>query len=314
MRIARAFLFPGQGSQYVGMGADLGIEFPEARRTMQEADDALDYRLSRLCADGPEDTLALTEHAQPAILAVSVMVLRVLEARTRNRPLIVAGHSLGEYTALVAAGVLDFGIALRVVRARGRLMQEAVSPGVGGMTAIVGIDAAVIEQWCMTACRDEEMVAPANYNGAGQVVIAGHAAAVDRVAALAQEHGARLVRRVPVSAPFHCGLMRPAAQGLATLLRTVPFRAPQVLLVSNLDGAVVSDPSELGHRLATQVERPVRWDRCMATVASQGCTHVLELGPGNTLSALARRMDLGLTSRPVGTVAAVRELLDGAFA
>jgi [acyl-carrier-protein] S-malonyltransferase len=314
MPMSWAFLFPGQGSQHVGMGADLVAEFPEARRTMQEADDALAYSLGRLCTDGPEDRLALTEYAQPAILAVSVAVLRVLVGRRGDQPLIVAGHSLGEYTALVAAGVLEFSVALQIVRARGRLMQEAVSPGVGGMTAIVGIDAADIEQWCAATCQDGEVVGPANYNGAGQIVIAGHAAAVDRVATLAKEHGARLVRRLPVSAPFHCALMNPAARGLTTLLRAVPFRTPRVHVVSNLDGAVVSDPGELAQRLARQVEQPVRWDRCMATVASRGCTHALELGPGNTLSALARRTDLGLTSRPVGTAAALHELLNGAVA
>ncbi len=312
--MARAFLFPGQGSQHVGMGADLVREFPEARRTMEESDDALGYALSRLCADGPESTLALTEHAQPAILAVSVAVLRVLEERAGERPEIAAGHSLGEYTALVAAGALEFGVALRVVQARGRLMQEAVSPGVGAMTAIVGVDASMIEEWCATVRRDGEVVGPANYNGAGQIVIAGHAAAVDRVAALAKDHGARLVRRLPVSAPFHCALMSPAAEALAGVLRGVPFRAPRVLLVSNLDGCLVSDPAELAQRLARQVEQPVRWDRCMATVVARGCTQALELGPGNTLSALARRMALGLTSRPVGTAAAVHELLGGATA
>jgi len=309
-----AFLFPGQGSQHVGMGADLAGTFAEARRTMQEADDALDYPLGRLCVEGPEDTLSLTEHAQPAILAVSIMVLRVLRERGGTRPFLVAGHSLGEYTALVAAGVLDFGAALRVVRERGRLMQDCVAPGVGGMTAIVGIDATRVEEWCAAACRDGGVVAPANYNGAGQIVIAGHAAAVDRVAAVAKAHGARLVRRLPVSAPFHSALMSPAARALAGILRTIAFRTPEVLLVSNLDGAIVSDASELAPRLATQVERPVRWDRCMATVASRGCTHALELGPGNALSALTRRMDLGLTSRSVGTVAAVSDVLDGAGA
>lgn len=309
-----AFLFPGQGSQHVGMGVDLRREFPEARRTIEEADDALGYGLGRLCADGPEETLSLTEHAQPAILAASVMVLRVLEERSDNRPAIVAGHSLGEYTALVAAGVVDFGAALRIVRERGRLMQDAVPPGVGAMAAIVGIDAIRIEQWCAVASRGAEVVGPANYNGAGQIVVAGHAAAVERVAALAKGHGARLVRRLAVSAPFHCALMAPAAERLAAVLGAIPFRTPRVRLVSNLDGAVVSDPGEIGERLARQVERPVRWDRCMETVASEGCTHALELGPGNALSALTRRMDLCLTTRSIGTVGAVRELLCGSSA
>jgi len=309
--MAVAFFFPGQGAQHVGMGADLAAEFPEAGEIGREADEVLGYGLSALCAGGPAEMLSLTEHAQPAILMTSVMTLRVLQARTSIRPAVVAGHSLGEYTALVAAGALDFSDALRIVHVRGRLMQEAVPAGVGAMAAIAGLDEAEIERVCADSRREREVLEPANFNGAGQVVIAGHAAAVERAALLASERGARLVRRLPVSAPFHCSLMEPAAKGLADVLEGVLFRVPAVPFVSSIDGMAVSDPSAFPARLARQVERPIRWDRCVERIVALGCSEALEVGPDNVLSGLARRMKLGVTSRPVGTAAAMRKIVAG---
>jgi [acyl-carrier-protein] S-malonyltransferase len=209
---------------------------------------------------------------------------------------------------------MAFGDAIRVVRARGRMMQEAVPVGVGTMAAIVGLEESEVESVCAEVRADGEVLAPANFNGGGQIVVAGHTGAVDRAAAVAQVRGARLVRRLPVSAPFHCALMAPAARALAALLRTIPLRRPAVPVVSNIDGAVVSDPGEIAERLAAQVAQPVRWDRCMRTVAAQGCLDALEVGPGNTLSALTRRMEVGIATRPAGTLSTVRPLLGGATA
>lgn len=309
--MAVAFFFPGQGAQHVGMGVDLAAEFPEAEEVRREADEVLGYALSALCAAGPAETLALTEHAQPAVLVMSTMTLRVLEARTRIRPAVVAGHSLGEYTALVAAGALDFRDALRIVRARGCLMQEAVPVGVGAMAAVAGLEEAEIVRVCAESRSEGEVLEPVNFNGAGQVVIAGHSVAVERAMPLARERGARLVRRLEVSAPFHCSLMAPAAQGLADVLQRVRFRSPAVSVVSSIDGTEVSDLTALPARLAEQVETPVRWDRCVEAVVALGCTEALEVGPDNVLSGLARRMKLGITSRPVGTAAAIREIVAG---
>jgi [acyl-carrier-protein] S-malonyltransferase len=309
--MAFAFLFPGQGSQHVGMGVDVAAGFPEARQVLEEADEALGFSLSTLCSRGPEAELALTGNAQPAILAVSIMVLRVLERRSTLAPAAVAGHSLGEYTALVAAGALELPDALRLVRARGRLMQEAVAPGVGAMAAIAGLDESTVSRLCELAASAEEIVAAANFNGAGQVVLAGHAGAISRAMALAREHGARLVRSLPVSAPFHCALMAPAALGLGTLLADVALSAPTIPVVSSLDGTTVTAPAALRQRLAAQVEQPVRWDRCMEALARQGCDRALELGPGNVLAGLVRRARVGIQARAVGTAAALRQVLEG---
>ena len=311
MSVAVALLFPGQGSQYVGMGADLRKAFPESREVMEEAESVLGYGLAALCDEGPEEALSRTEHAQPAILAVSVMVLRALESRTAVQPSAVAGHSLGEYTAMVAAGVLDFADALRLVRARGQLMQAAVPVGVGGMAAIVGLDEAAIELLCGDAGRPGEVLEVANVNGAGQVVVAGHATAVDRAVTIAKERGARLARRLPVSAPFHCALMEPAALGLAELLAGATVRVPKLPVISSIDGLPEADPHAIRERLGRQIVQPVRWDRCVRTLATLGCDEGYEVGPGNVLSGLGRRMQVGPAARPLGTAAAVERLAAG---
>jgi [acyl-carrier-protein] S-malonyltransferase len=306
-----AFIFPGQGSQYVGMGADVAATSSAARAILAEADEVLGYRLSRLCAEGPADELALTVHAQPAILATSIALLRALEAGTDLRPLAVAGHSLGEYTALVAAESLAFADALRVVHERGRLMQEAVPVGVGAMAAVVGLDEDAVASLCAGATHPGEVLEAATVNGGGQIVIAGHTTAVDRALAQARDRGARLAQRLPVSAPFHCSLMSPAARGLAAVLREVRFRTPRVPVVCNVDGAATIDAELLRRRLVEQMERPVRWDRCMQTLAALGCTRALEIGPGKVLAGLARRMAVGVRCRSVGTLAALREVGEG---
>ncbi|HSD65249.1 MAG TPA: ACP S-malonyltransferase, partial [Vicinamibacteria bacterium] len=234
-----AFVFPGQGSQSVGMGRALWEAFPESRAVFEEADEALGFALSRLCFEGPEGDLQLTENTQPALLAASVAALRPLVARG-PRPDWVAGHSLGEYSALVAAGTIGLGDALRTVRRRGQYMQEAVPVGVGAMAAILGLDLPSVEAACREAAGDE-VVGPANVNSPGQVVIAGHAAAVDRASELSKARGARRAVRLPVSAPFHCALMRPAQDRLAPELEALAFRDPEVPLVSNVDARVVRD-------------------------------------------------------------------------
>ena len=225
-------LFPGQGSQHPGMGRDLAEAFPVARRTFEEADDRLGMPLSRLCFDGPEAVLQLTEHAQPAILTVSVCAYRVLRETTRLVPAAVCGHSLGEWSALVAAGALDFGDAVRGVRERGRLMQEAVPPGEGAMAAVLGLEADAVAALCAEAAGTD-VLAPANLNGGGQIVVAGHARAVERLAELATARRAR-VQRLPVSAPFHCALMAPAAAGLERFLAGVSFVTPAVPVVTSV--------------------------------------------------------------------------------
>jgi [acyl-carrier-protein] S-malonyltransferase len=226
----------------------------------------------------------------------------------------MAGHSLGEYTALVAAGTLDFADALRVVRVRGRLMQAAVPVGAGAMAAIVGVDDDAIEGLCTAAREHGEVLGPANVNGAGQVVLAGHAAAVERALALAKERGAKLARRLAVSAPFHCELMGSAAAQLAPILANTPMRTPRVPVLSNVDGVAMPDPAAVRERLCRQVERTVRWDRCVRTLADLGCAEALEIGPGNVLSGLVRRMGVGIRSRPVGTAVAVEQMAAGSGA
>jgi [acyl-carrier-protein] S-malonyltransferase len=282
------------------MGADLVQAFPVAARVFEEADDALGTRLSALCFEGPEATLALTEHAQPAILAASVAAFRVLEDTAGLAPSAMAGHSLGEWSALVAAGALALAGALRAVRERGRLMQAAVPVGVGAMAAVLGLDAASVEQLCREAA-DGQVLAPANLNGGGQIVVAGHAAAVDRLLALASARHAR-AQRLPVSAPFHCPLMAPAADGLRRHLAGVPFAAPRVTVVTSVAARPIRDAGEIPTLLVQQVTAPVRWEETARALASGGATLALEVGPGRVLSGLLRRILPDVTALPAGDV------------
>jgi [acyl-carrier-protein] S-malonyltransferase len=283
-----AFVFPGQGSQYVGMGKALADAYPESRAVFEEADASLGFSLSRLCFEGPEEELRLTANTQPAILATSVAALRALSARG-GRPDWVAGHSLGEYSALVAAGSLSLADALLAVRRRGQYMQEAVPVGVGAMAAILGLDLAAIEQACSEAAQGE-VVAPANINGPGQVVIAGHAAAVERASALCKATGARHAVPLPVSAPFHCALMQPAQECMARDLAALAFRDPQPALVNNADAAPRRSGAECRDGLVRQVSAPVRWHESVLRLVAEGVTTVLEVGPGSVLYGLVKKI------------------------
>jgi [acyl-carrier-protein] S-malonyltransferase len=284
-----AFVFPGQGSQRVGMGQALADTFPECRAVFEEADDALGAPLSRVCFEGPEDQLRLTENTQPAILTVSIAAARLLASRG-IAPAMAAGHSLGEYSAHVAAGTLAFAGAVQIVRRRGRYMQEAVPVGQGAMAAILGLDGAAVARACLEAA-DGDVVAPANLNAPGQVVIAGTAAAVARAGERAKALGAKRVVPLPVSAPFHCALMQPAQDRLAPELRALPTRPPSVPVVANVDAAPKTDGPSAIDALVRQVSAPVRWEEVVRTLASAGIRAYVEVGPGTVLSGLVRKID-----------------------
>jgi len=292
-----AFLFPGQGSQKVGMGRQLVEAFPEARAVFDEADAALRPSddpeievtpLSTLMFEGPEDELTLTEYAQPAILTASIAAYRVLVARGVV-PAFVAGHSLGEYSANVAAGTMAFTDAVRIVRRRGMYMQDAVPVGEGSMAAILGLDADTVARACEEAAEGE-VVSPANINGGGQVVIAGAVAAVARAGARAKALGAKRVILLAVSAPFHCALLKPAEERLAPELRALHVRDPIVPIVANVDAEPKRDAAAAIEALVRQVSAPVRWDACIRRLASEGVTTYVEVGPGTVLGGLVKKI------------------------
>jgi [acyl-carrier-protein] S-malonyltransferase len=282
-----AFLFPGQGSQSVGMGKALADQFPEARAVFDEADAALGEPLSTLIFEGPADRLTLTENTQPAILTTSVAAYRVLEARGMT-PALVAGHSLGEYSAHVAAGTMTFADAVRIVRHRGRYMQEAVPVGTGAMAAILGLDGETVARACAEAANGE-VVSPANLNGSGQVVIAGTAAAVARASERADARGAKRTNPVQVSAPFHCALMKPAEERLAPELRALTVAKPRVPVVANVDATPKCDAQSSIDALIQQIASPVRWEEVMRRLVAEGATTFVEVGPGTVLTGLARK-------------------------
>ena len=288
-----AFVFPGQGSQKVGMARALAENFPAARDVFTEADDTLGEPLSRLIWDGPEHALMLTENTQPAILTASIAAYRALESEgLASNIAFVAGHSLGEYSANVAAGTFSFADAVRAVRRRGRYMQEAVPVGTGAMAAILGLDAEAVSQACAEAAHGE-VVAPANMNGAGQVVIAGAKAAVERAGARAKELGAKRVVPLPVSAPFHCALMKPAEERLAPELRALSSRNPRIPVVANVDATPKHDGTSAIEALIKQVSAAVRWEESVRRLASDGVTTYVEVGPGTVLSGLIRKIHRG---------------------
>ena len=287
---AIAFLFPGQGSQYPGMGKDLAENFPAARQVFEEADDALGFSISRLSFDGPAETLQLTENTQPAILSVSVAALRAFESLGVEKPAYVAGHSLGEYSALVAAGAISLADAVRTVHARGRYMQEAVPAGEGAMAAVLGAPLETIEQVC-AAVRGELVCAPANINSANQIVIAGNTEAVDRAAEKLKEAGAKRVVKLNVSAPFHCALMMPAQLRLATDLAELSLDELSVPLISNVDAVAITRAVDARDSLIRQVSSPVRWLQSMNFLLEAGVNSFVELGPGKVLSGLLRQIN-----------------------
>ena len=285
-----AFLFPGQGSQSVGMGRDLASSFPVARRTFEEANDALGFDLANLCFQGPEEQLRLTEFTQPAIFTVSVAALRVL-AEAGVTADYVAGHSLGEYSANVAAGAIEFAVAARTVRRRGQLMQQAVPAGQGAMAAILGMPAEAVVAVCRDASSEGAPVEPANLNSPEQTVISGATAVVERAIALAKERGAKRAVLLQVSAPFHCGLMQPAQDGLAPILQEIPFSAAKMPVVVNVDAALVTDGGQLRDALIRQVTGAVRWTESMQLLIAEGVSTFVEVGPGRVLSGLLRQID-----------------------
>ena len=285
-----AFLFPGQGSQAVGMGKDLYDKFPVARHTFEEADAALGDSISQLCFEGPEEKLKLTEITQPAILTVSIAAQRVL-AEKGIRPQFVAGHSLGEYSAHVCAGTLKFADAVRIVRNRGKYMQEAVPVGVGAMAAILALPIEKLQPICDQSTREtNEVVSPANINSPDQIVISGNKAAVERAAELAKEAGAKRAVMLSVSAPFHCWLMKPAQDRLAADLQKTEFTNPKVPVVCNVDATAVSSGTVAREKLIQQVTGAVEWVRCIETLVANGVGTFIEVGPGKVLSGLMRQI------------------------
>ena len=304
-----AFLFPGQGSQAVGMGKELAEKYPAARKTFEEADDALGYKLSQLCFEGPEEQLRLTEITQPAILTASVAAFRVL-AEKGLRPGFVAGHSLGEYSAHVAAGTISFSDAVRTVRSRGRYMQEAVPVGVGAMAAILGLELERVTALCHDAAEGE-VCEPANINSAEQIVISGHKAAVERAATLATERGAKRAVLLQVSAPFHCSLMKPAQDRLAADLVALAFQKPAVPVVCNVDAALVTDVERSRDALVRQVTGAVNWEQSMRLLIAQGVQTFVEVGPGKVLCGLMRQIDRTKAALNVGDEASLVKAVEG---
>jgi [acyl-carrier-protein] S-malonyltransferase len=293
-----AFLFPGQGSQFAGMGRTLAGSYPEARRVFEVADAALGFSLSKLCFEGPEEQLRLTENTQPAMVAVSVAAVAVLQEKG-IAPDYVAGHSLGEYSALVAAGSLDFGVAVQLVRKRGRYMQEAVPPGVGAMAALLKVPEGKLNAILGEAAQGE-IVTAANLNSPDQIVIAGHGGAVRRAVELAQAAGAKRAVLLPVSAPFHCPLMKPAQDRLKADLDATPFRDLTVPLINNWQARAVRTGAEAREGLYQQVPNPVRWYDSMRALAAEGVTRFIEVGAGGVLTSLLRNIDASLRGAKFG--------------
>lgn len=308
----RAFVFPGQGSQSVGMGRDLAAAFPIARETFEEVDEALKQKLSAVIFHGPPEELTLTANAQPALMAMSLAVVRVLErdggVTLERGAVVVAGHSLGEYSALAAAGAFEIAEAARLLRRRGEAMQRAVPPGTGAMAALLGISPEEAARLCADAAEGD-VLEVANDNGGGQVVVSGTAAAVDRAVALAKARGVKRALLLPVSAPFHCALMAPAAEAMAEALAVTPPRRPVVPLIANVTTTPVQDPQAIRDLLVRQVTATVRWRESVLAMKTLGVDTVVELGAGRVLSGLVKRIDPDLATISVATPAEIESFL-----
>ncbi len=284
-----AFIFPGQGSQTIGMLAELAKEYPLIQETFTQASQVLKFDLWELCQEGPADVLNQTEKTQPALLAASVALWRVWLQQQGVKPVLLAGHSLGEYSALVCAGALDFLTATRLVAERGRLMQAAVPKGAGAMAAIVGLDNDTLQALC-ASLSEGQVLAPANYNSIGQTVVAGDATAVDRLLLKAKQAGAKLAKRIPVSVPSHCALMKPAAEHLAQTLQTISISVPLIPVVNNVDVRIEQDPIAIKKALTQQLYRPVRWVDIIQFFEKQAIDELIECGPGRVLAGLNKRI------------------------
>jgi [acyl-carrier-protein] S-malonyltransferase len=312
-----AFIFPGQGSQAVGMGRDLAAAFGAAREVFQEVDDTLKQKMSKLMFEGPGEELILTENTQPALMAHSLAVLRVLEAEggvdIKSRAIVAAGHSLGEYSALCAVGAFTVSDAARLLKLRGQSMQKAVPAGDGAMAALLGADMAQAEEICAEAAVNpegqKEVVEPANDNGGGQVVISGHRTAIERAIEISKAKGIRRAMLLPVSAPFHCALMAPAADTMAEAFERTPPRAPFMPIVANVSAAKETDPARITDLLVKQVTATVRWRECVGTMVDLGATSFIELGAGKVLSGLAKRIAPDCSSAAASTPAEIEALL-----
>ena len=312
-----AFIFPGQGSQAPGMGRDLAAAFAAAREVFQEVDDTLGQKLSALMFEGPPETLTLTENAQPALMAHSLAVLRVLESeggfKLADRAVVVAGHSLGEYSALAAAEAFGIAQAARLLKLRGQAMQKAVPPGAGSMAALLGAEMALALEICAEAAAapggGSEVIEAGNDNGGGQVVISGATAAVERAIVIAGTKGVRRAMKLPVSAPFHCAMMAPAAAAMAEALRDSPPVMPSVPVVANVSAAKATDPAEIIELLVKQVTATVRWRECMLTMAGLGVDSFIELGSGKVLSGLVKRIAPEASGANAGTPGEIEALL-----
>ncbi|QXO18221.1 MULTISPECIES: ACP S-malonyltransferase [Vibrio] len=299
-----AIVFPGQGSQAVGMLAELGEQYDVVKQTFAEASDALGYDLWALVQNGPAEDLNQTFRTQPALLASSVAIWRVWQELGLEQPQVLAGHSLGEYSALVCAGVIDFKAAIKLVELRGQLMQEAVPAGTGAMFAIIGLDDEAIAKACEEAAQGD-VVSPVNFNSPGQVVIAGQKDAVERAGALCKEAGAKRALPLPVSVPSHCALMQPAADKLAVALEALEFNVPQIPVINNVDVAAETDPAKIKDALVRQLHSPVRWTEGVQKMSEQGIETLIEVGPGKVLTGLTKRIVKTLNAQAVNDIASL---------